>query len=682
LEDSYQQLLKHVQQLQNTHLHDLRNSEQRFHSASSALQKALVSKSEELITLSNKLTSSESRYERDSREWAKERVSLLSQVEMLSQKDAEWNNKLQDRERRLVELNSLRKEMAERIAVREQELIKYGKALRDKEQDYESEKENRMRLELKIMKVEQDLEKRDGEVKDLQISLQRKQLEAEDLANTKLQLSEARRDIEDLSRREKHYLGEMDQMAVRERKLYKQVEDMSAQERRNMQEVAKISEKHSALVAQLDDAHKHESELQQQVDALQKQSAQQQEEIKNYERTIRQYQQDSSRMLQEFNGVQQIVSDLRNTNQTLAKELALSRELEANANKERESLQARLLQTTREYQTKQRDLDLATQEIQDLTRRIETEQQQQQDFRQQNKEKFSNVTSKITELQETLTETQQQLIELRNNEKNLRNLLKQREDALKVQTQQCQEAEARVQELLTGQNKEQLEFETYKTKKRDEILAIQDKYAHAKQAMDAEVNQLRFQFGQRQAQLNAAVEEINQLKQDLSDENALKLALETRIAELVANDNSMQRQLASLQQQLNQKQQELARLSSKNVTLADQTKRLDDELQIYRETTNQVRDSDISKLQNNMEEISKRLKNQVEILLEKDSVGESRSRTGSNSNSAIKSRYSLTPTTASSPRAPKSLLDQKDDEPDFDQIDKLLAKTTFLKSTQ
>lgn len=67
LEDSYEKLLKQVQQLQTSHLQDLRNTEQRFHSASSALQKALLAKAEELILVSNKFASSEARYERDSR---------------------------------------------------------------------------------------------------------------------------------------------------------------------------------------------------------------------------------------------------------------------------------------------------------------------------------------------------------------------------------------------------------------------------------------------------------------------------------------------------------------------------------------------------------------------------------------------------------------------------------------
>jgi flagellar biosynthesis GTPase FlhF len=67
LEDSYEKLLKQVQQLQTSHLQDLRNTEQRFHSASSALQKALIAKAEELVLVSNKFASSEARYDRDSR---------------------------------------------------------------------------------------------------------------------------------------------------------------------------------------------------------------------------------------------------------------------------------------------------------------------------------------------------------------------------------------------------------------------------------------------------------------------------------------------------------------------------------------------------------------------------------------------------------------------------------------
>ena len=100
LEDSYTRLLKQVQQLQSTHLIDLRNSEQRFHSASASLQKALVSKSEELISLSNKLVAEDARYARDCREWQKDRITLLNQIETLSTASAEQISKISDREKR------------------------------------------------------------------------------------------------------------------------------------------------------------------------------------------------------------------------------------------------------------------------------------------------------------------------------------------------------------------------------------------------------------------------------------------------------------------------------------------------------------------------------------------------------------------------------------------------------
>ncbi len=82
-----------------------------------------------------------------------------------------------------------------------------------------------------------------------------------------------------------------------------------------------------------------------------------------------------------------------------------------------------------------------------------------------------------------------------------------------------------------------------------------------------------------------------------------------------------------------------------------------------------------------MEEISKRLKSQVDQLLDKDSVTEqSHSRSASMSTtSSVKPKYTVSTAISGSPKIAK-FADPNDDE-EFEQIEKLFNRSAFLKST-
>ena len=686
MEDSYAQLLRQVQQLQNTHLLDLRNSEQRFHAASAALQKALVSKSEELVSLSNKLASSDGRYERDNREWQKERISLVAHVETLSTASAEQINKIADREKRLAEMNKLRKELAERIALREQDLIKYGKALRDREADYISEKETRLKLEAKVQNLELHQAERDSQFRDLQTQLHKKILETEELAGLKIVFSEAKRDIEDFTRREKYYNTEIEQMANRERKLFSQVEELTASERKYAQELGRLGDRQAALVKDLEERQVREERMSRDLHESQTKNVQQDSELAKYEKQLRQAQLDTSKLLQEYSNLQATFQESQMANQNLTKDLLIARNNEEVLQKERDNALSKIATLSKDLGSKQRECEEQKEEIRQLVERLELEKQQQNELRQQSKEKFGVVTTKITELQDTLVETQTQLADLRANEKNMRGTLRQKEDALKAQTVVLSDAEAKIQELLSSSAKEAIEFEQFKNKKRDEILAIQDKYTQAKQSMDSEVTQLRHQLQQKHTQYNTLSEDFSELKTLVSELAAVKLSLENKLTELSANDSSQQRQIANLTTTINQKNQEIARLSTKHATLVDQTKRLDDELNVYRDNNSSARDADINRLQSNMEEISKRLKTQVDVMMEKDADTSQFSHTRSISSASTSSpgrpaassssRYAAVPVGGGKTKPALASLND-----DFDNLDKLLNRSKISSTT-
>lgn len=672
LEDSYAQLLRQVQQLQNTHLVDLRNSEMRFHAASAALQKALVAKSEELVGISNKLASSDGRYERDSRDWQKERVSFLAQIETLSTASAAQITRIADREHRLMEMNKLRKELAERIAGREQDLIKYGKALRDREADFLQERETRIKMENKATNLEKHQAERDAQFRDLQTQLHKKILETEELAGLKIVFNEAKRDIEDYSRREKYYNTEIEQMANRERQLFSQVEQLTATERKYAQELARLGDRQAALVKDLEERQAREERISQTLHDCQTKLQHQESELGKSEKHLRQSQLDNSRLLQEYSSLQATAQEAQLSTQTLTKNLLISTNNEEVLQKERDNALAKIAALSKDFGAKQRESEDQKQEIRQLSERLEAEKQSQNDMRQQSKEKFGIVTTKITELQDTLIETQAQLAELRANEKAVRGTLRQKEESMKAQNVVLADAEAKIQELLSSTAKEAIEFEQFKNKKRDEILAIQDKYTQAKQAMDYEVTQLRHQLHQKQTQYSSLSEEFGELKAAVSELSGAKLALENRISEMTSTDTSQTRQIANLTSTITTKTQEIARLSAKHSSLLDQQKRTDEELAMYRENNSTARDADINRLQSNMEEISKRLKSQVDDLMDKDADSTTFSHTRS-----ISASSTVSPTRPrtgpGSKYLPGAALESFND--DFENLDRLLNRS-------
>lgn len=638
------------------------------------------------MSLSNKLASSDGRYERDNREWQKERISLVAHVETLSTASAEQINKIADREKRLAEMNKLRKELAERIALREQDLIKYGKALRDREADYDSEKETRLKLEAKVQNLELHQAERDSQFRDLQTQLHKKILETEELAGLKIVFSEAKRDIEDFTRREKYYNTEIEQMANRERKLFSQLEELTASERKYSQELGRLGDRQAALVKDLEERQVREERMSRDLHESQTKNVQQDSELAKYEKQLRQAQLDTSKLLQEYSNLQATIQESQMANQNLTKDLLIARNNEEVLQKERDNALSKIVTLSKDLGSKQRECEEQKEEIRQLAERLELEKQQQNELRQQSKEKFGVVTTKITELQDTLVETQTQLADLRANEKNMRGTLRQKEDALKAQTVVLSDAEIKIQELLSSSAKEAIEFEQFKNKKRDEILAIQDKYTQAKQSMDSEVTQLRHQLQQKHTQYNTLSEDFSELKTLVAELAAVKLSLENKLTELSANDSSQQRQIANLTTTINQKNQEIARLSTKHATLVDQTKRLDDELNVYRDNNSSARDADINRLQSNMEEISKRLKTQVDVMMEKDADTSQFSHTRSISSASTSSparpaassssRYAAVPVGGGKPNPVLASLND-----DFENLDKLLNRSKISSAT-
>jgi chromosome segregation ATPase len=214
----------------------------------------------------------------------------MAQLDSLIVKERESEDKLITRDRKVQELQRLRKEMAERIASREQELIKYGKALREIEQDYNQEREKRMSQELKVLNAENEAEKCKLQLKDLHSTLSRNQVELEEFSRLKLQTSELKRTIEDSSRREKQFLGEIDQLNSRERKLFSKCEELENHDRNYNQEMIKLQDKLTNLMTLNEQLRDREYRLKQDLESANKDCSGNQLQVAKLEGLVKQYQ--------------------------------------------------------------------------------------------------------------------------------------------------------------------------------------------------------------------------------------------------------------------------------------------------------------------------------------------------------------------------------------------------------
>ncbi|KAJ8327986.1 hypothetical protein QVD99_006284 [Batrachochytrium dendrobatidis] len=623
LEEAYSKLLSQVQQLQQAHLQDIRTTESRFHTSTNTLQKALVLKSEETITLSNQLADVQTRYERDLREWNKEKPALILKIDVTEKAWKEADSTLQDTQKRIEELNRLKKDLSERVATREQELIKYAKALRDREGDWMKEKEMRMKIEVKALKLEETLADRNADAKRVNELLEKKQAEIEELSKIRMLLSEAKREIEDLSRREKTHLAEIDQITTRERRLFAEVEDLNSLQRKNTAEISRLNARQATLLQDLETTRITESKQRQELEDMTQKNNQQAQDLIDLEKQARQFQSDGSRLLHDVSDLQAALKEAHTHNQAFEKELQQQRMVCESLKGEKDALLAQTERLEHDREINLRDLDDLNSQVNQLSCRLDAELQAKADIRQQNKDKLVNVSQKISDLQNTLSETQLQLEDLRENESVLRQTVRQREETIRNQNQTIVDTQSKLADIQNQVAKDNQEFDSYKAKKRDEILSIQEKFAGAKGAMEQEINGLRAQLQQKLIQLSSASEEVSKHKVELSELSADRFSLETRISELLASEASYQRQITSLQLTINQKGQEAARMVAKHQGLVDQMRRLEDEMHNYRGNTaaTNARDGEISRLQNNMDEISRKLKSQVDLLLDRDFDG-------------------------------------------------------------
>lgn len=139
---------------------------------------------------------------------------------------------------------------------------------------------------------------------------------------------------------------------------------------------------------------------------------------------------------------------------------------------------------------------------------------------------------------------------------------------------------------------------------------------------------------------------------DISDIAADRFRLESRVSELTASESSYTRQIANLSNTLSQREQETTLLSLKHGSLLEQIKRLEGEIAAYRDS-GKTKDGEVSRLQSNVTDLSRRLRSQVDILLNEHESSTTKTNLIPNANSLLSSTSGVRKSYVGSPALSK-----------------------------
>ncbi|KAI9339370.1 hypothetical protein BDR26DRAFT_862320 [Obelidium mucronatum] len=520
---------------------------------------------------------------------------LVNRIEAVLKAGQERVSMIEDT---LQEVKASKKVVNEKLIHREQEMKKLAIFAKEKDDEVVQERDAKMKLEVRVLHLERNLGQRQGELAKLSEMYQGKAAEAQELVRLKERFDNTCKTMDELVKREKMYLEEIELASSRERKLSGDLESLGKMLEKRKKEFDTLSATHTTELAA---AKELESRLRKELTDSLKTSKKQAEDLVELERIIQAGQQENNHLAEKI-----IRLDAQNHEFALSlksQEVDISqyKQNEIDLSMENQSLFSKLESTSallRETES----------QLLDTRSRLEDETAEKVAMQQANTSRLESVAEKIALLQQSLDEHQAQLIEYRQTETSLRSTLRQRDETIAEKSRRLADLEQEIADLQGSLANEGAIVETMKSKKKEELLAVQEKFSLAKAAMDNEVNTLKNQLNTKALQLATQSDELARIKVELSELTADRFRLEARCAELTANESTTSRQTSTLSQLLRQKEQDLSVMGIKHEALVEQVRLLEEELHMYRQSSFK-RDIDMQKLQNNAEEL-KRLKEQ------------------------------------------------------------------------
>ncbi|KAJ3185368.1 hypothetical protein HDU85_001418 [Gaertneriomyces sp. JEL0708] len=599
LERDYHKLLMEVQTLQNSHSQELKYVGRKSESLVRSMEKALQQKSEEVGRVHKELQEWQRKFSHESAEWISANERLELRVQKLQKSATDHQARAAEHERVLQEITRDRTELLDRLSSKEADMRKMMQDLRERDLEALKHKEEQVQVKVQLSHLQSLIGKREEEIKSLKEILNKQKLELEDLHGVRGAYDEARREIDQLARREKSYSEELDKAAQRERKLIAEFEEQSAQKRQYMHELEKYRTRQGMYEQDIERGKELESQLRAELQSYVSRYNEQVKQINDQELQLRRRTTECSRLTQDLTELRTAAGDLRTQNDQRALEIQQLREAESAHRLEKDELMRQHAQDAQELQTVRQEVAQLAQQNTDLSRRVEAEIADKATLKQQTQERLINVAEKISNLQGALNEAQRQLTDFREAELSSRKALRDRDDKIATQERRIIELQTTITGLQSRINGQTYDLESFKSKKKEELLAVHEKFTAAKAAMENEVASLRAQVQQRATHVSHLTEENGRLKNELSSERF-------RISDVLANESALKRQFAVLQATVAQKDQENQTLLLKQQSLGDHLQALQNEVKIYR-TAHMQKNEDLNRLQSNVNELNRKM---------------------------------------------------------------------------
>ncbi|KAI9338503.1 hypothetical protein BDR26DRAFT_1008196 [Obelidium mucronatum] len=612
LEQTYHALLTEVKALQTAHIHEIKAADKRADSSVKNAQKQLLEKSEQQQATLQELKRLQTRFDNMAKSREAETERFEFQNLRLNALVKESDQKCDVLERLVEELKGAKRELSDKISKREAEMKKLIGLYKERENECANEKDARMKLELHILKVDQTVEQRDSEIRILKEQLRAKSTIADEANKLKEALSDSCREVEQLSQREKMYLQEIETAAIREKQLFSKLDDLNGSYQKSVADFDRVNSTCSSKAKEIDLLKQTEFKLKTELNNTYQSNRAQSEEISELEKHLRQVHNETSSLNQDLADLRSFTNELNNQLKQKGEEVASLRELELQLRRDNQTLKTELFAAQDDYSSLQSQLL-------EVAKRLESEVQSKSDIKTESKEKITVVTEKIYEIQRALSTAQSQLEGAQHTEKLLRGALQQKDAALNDQHHQIQEMDKQINDLRETINKNEVIIETLKAKKKEDMIIVQEKFLAARQVMEQDVNALKTQLGAKTVQAATLAEESTRMNFEISELTAEKFKLEMRLAEMAANDSNLSRNIAALQQQLRIRDQELNVTTIKQQSLLEQVRLLEEELQSHR-NLNLRKEGELQRIQNNVSEMNRKLREQVGVFLERSDI--------------------------------------------------------------
>ncbi|KAJ3134148.1 hypothetical protein HDU90_005245 [Geranomyces variabilis] len=629
LEKDYHKLLSEVQSLQRSHRQELSDTERRRESHVRSLEKSVTSKSEECLAMHREIQLLQSKHSKEAIAWSSAKNRLDAQVAALEKLLSENQARERDLDVAVKELTNAKAELSGRLTIKENEVRKMTQIIKDRDEEHTSERKLRASLDEKLVLLEDLFSQREEELRDAKQMIQKLQRDAiNDGAKHRSMLETAQRDTAQAVEHGHKLARELEQKEAKERKLMKQLVDISVFQANAQQNIDQLSVRFAAQTRESERIAASEMAVKRELERAHDKHARAQEEIARLEGVVSN-QQIEQQTLQNELGKQKAAAEQLRTQVEAAKREAeqlqarietIKREDEqvrislAAAQHDLASQQERM---TRELQMGKNTIKTLQEQIAELRQKLSAEATTNAELKETNHNRLVQVSDKIAVLQRTLSESQAQLDVFRAAEKQLRDTLAARDETIRGQVARIKDADDAIATLQAQLDADRRQVHDFKRQKKDEFLAINEKFLAAKQAMEHEGAALRSQLQQKALHATDLEARLAQLAEDLSEADATRAQLEQRIYDLTSQEELAARTHNQLAAAVTAKEHEKHLLHISNLQLTDHNARLSKEIALYRSTAD-GKDAEIENLRRNVADLTAKLSAQVQALLDRE----------------------------------------------------------------